>query len=68
MSEIDCPDCMALGQQLEAAQCEIERLRRDLNEVLRRHGEEVQQIERDFRDELAEAEDRARWEERANND
>lgn len=62
MSETDCLDCMALGQQLEAAQLEIERLRHDLDEVLRRHGEEMSQMERDFRDELAEAEDRARWE------
>ena len=64
MSETDCPDCMALGQQLEAAQLEIQRLRRDLDETLRRHGEEVAAMERDFRDELYEAEDRGRWEER----
>ena len=65
MSEKTCADCMALGQQLEAAQLEIQRLRDELAEIVRRNSEELAEIERDHRAELEQVYDEAQWE--ANN-
>lgn len=38
MSEKNCADCLALGYELEQAQLEIRRLRRDIVEMRLTHG------------------------------
>lgn len=52
MSETDCPDCMLLGQQLEAAQLEIRRLEADVLAIEKRHRQHIDELERDHRDDL----------------